>query len=484
MIEKECVVALDQGSSSSRALMIDGKGKVLRRAQFPLRMLRPKPGWIEHDPRAIWATQRRALESLIEAAKRPPSALAIACQRSTMIFWDAKTGQAVGPAMSWQDGRAASFAAALGDLAERTHAKTGLYLTPYYSAPKIAWAFANLPEVRRVLDAGRLRVGPVGTFLVWKLTGGEVFACDPTLAQRTLLFDIEKLDWDEELLRTFGVPREALPEIRPSRADWGEWRFKSLRVPIRAVVGDQQAAALGLGAGREGEAALNYGTGAFLILNTGKRRPKIPGILSSVTCAEDGSLAYAAEGTVHAAATSFDWLRENLGLLKDTVEADKLWSRSASNGRRVWCLPAIGGLGAPYWDYKTRTAFFGLDSQTRREDLVRAVGEGLAFLVADIARSIRGAGFELRGASASGGLSRMKALVQFQADLLGVPIGLSREHEVTALGAARLAGLPLSAPKTAATLPPKLSALDSFKLQEQWKKLVGSLKTLSEDIPA
>jgi len=477
----ESVVAIDQGSSSSRALRLDAQGRVLKRAQVPLRIRHPAPGHVDHDPEELWSTQNRALERVL-SGHRLPEAIAIAAQRSTVVFWDSSTGKAVGPALSWMDGRSAPIVERLRSLSPVVMARTGLVLTPYYSAPKIAWALENLPEVRGLADSGRLRIGPVATFLVHRLTRGEVFATDPTFAQRMLLLDIDRVDWDEELLRGFGIPREALPKLLPSRAQWGEVRRPGGRVPIRAVLGDQQAAALGLGVAREGQAALNYGTGAFLLLHTGSQRPRVPGILASVASqAADGRVDYLAEGTVHAAGTSFDWLHKNLGVLRGSTEVDRLWKASK---RRVWCLPAIGGLGAPRWDYKTQTLFFGLDSQTRREDLVRAVGEGIAFLIADIAQAVRAGGHPIRAARASGGLSRIGSLVRFQADLLQAPVLVSSEPEVTALGAARMAGLDVPAGKRERRVEPGMGAAQAERLHKSWGAFVEGAQRLSQALSA
>lgn len=473
------IVSLDQGSSSSRALWVDGKGRIRQRAQFPLGTRYPAAGFVEHEAEEIWNSQKRALEQVLSKGRTPDS-LAIATQRSTVLFWDARTGRPAAPAMSWQDGRAQEDIRPIQfqrDLQEWVHARTGLVLTPYYSAPKIAWALRHLKRVRQLADSGQLRIGPVGTYLVWKLTGGEVFAVDPTLAQRTLLFDIDRQTWDLDLVKRFGVPLKALPRILPSQADWGEARLNGQRIPIRAVMGDQQAAAFGLGVAREGEGAINYGTGAFLMLHTGARRARIPGILNSVALQDsEGRSTYLAEGTVHAVDTCFKWLKTNLGLLKDLREVDRLWKRSK---RRVWCLPAIGGLGAPRWDYQTPTSFFGLDSQTRQEDLVRAVGEGIAFLLADIAHSVKEAGFVFKGIRASGGLSRLRQLVQFQADLLQIPIRLIHEKEATALGAASLAGLRFPSQKTGDLVRPRMKANDAKALHAAWQAFVHGTQQLA-----
>lgn len=486
-MSRDVVIALDQGSSSSRALAVDSRGRVLSRAQHRLVSHYPKPGWVEYDAENIYRTQSRALDEVLRGlpSSAKVAAVGLAAQRSTVVLWDRRTGKAACRVPSWQDGRAAAVVAPLQNRQASAHEKTGLYLTPYYSAPKIRWLLDNAPAARRLLDAGRLMIGPVSTYLLWRFTGGEVFAADPSMAQRTMLFNIRTFDWDPELLALFRVPRECLPAIRPSAGAWGSFERGGRRLDVRACLGDQQSATLGLGGSAEGSLVANYGTGAFLLLNTGSRQHRIPGLLTSVGWSrEGGEPAFLEEGTVHAAGTSFDWLRDNLGLLKDSSDIDRLCRASK---RRIWALPAIGGLGAPRWDYQTRTAFFGLDSQTRPEDLIRGVAEGLAFLLADIAGAMRGGGLELRDARASGGLSRVSYLLQFQADLLGLPITRCREAEVTALGAASLAAEAAGAPwagrlRVAAgdrRFEPTMPAAEAEGLRADWKAFVDSQAALS-----
>lgn len=478
------VVALDQGSSSSRAIAFDLKGRVLASARRPLKTFYPGPGRIEHDPADLLRGARAALAEVRRRLGRPPLAIGLAAQRSTIVLWDRRDGRPVGRALSWQDGRAAEIAESLADKRFAAYEKTGLVLTPYYSAAKIAWVLRGSREARKLADAGRLAVGPVSTFLIWHLTRGEVFAADPTMAQRTLLFNLATLDWDEELLRWFDIPREILPEIRPSLGDWG----RADGVPITAGLGDQQAAVLGLGARGRAEAALNLGTGAFFLLNVGEQPRRVPGLLSSVAFQRAaGRSAYLLEGTVHAAGTSLDWLREGLGLLGGAEEADKLCRAST---HRVLSLNAIGGLGAPRWDYQSPAAFVGLTSRTRRADVVRGVVEGIAFLVGDIARTMTAAGIEIGSVRASGGLSRLDALLSFQADLLQLPVARCAEAEATALGAAALAaeGAGLAAlesfprAKVERTFKPRLAREEADRLAAGWGLFVDGVRRLGVEL--
>jgi len=488
-VSQPLIIALDQGSSTSRALAIDSRGQVRARAQFPVRTFYPKAGWVEHDALEIARTQEAALDAVLAALPRSSEVLglSVASQRSTVVFWDRRTGKPASRAPSWQDGRAAAVVAPLQGRQADTHERTGLYLTPYYAGPKMKWFLDNEPAVRRLVDEDRLLAAPVSTFLVWRLTRGEVFAADPSLAQRTLLFNLRTMDWDPVLLDLFAVPRSALPSIFSSAGDWGSVSRGGRKIPILACLGDQQAAAIGLGGMAAGSSVANYGTGAFFLHNTGSDQSRVPGLLTSVGWKlRDQPAVFLQEGTVHAAGASFDWLRENLGLLKKNGDIERL-CRASKN--RVLVLPAIGGLGAPRWDYHTRSAFFGMTSQTRSADLVRGVAEGIAFLVADIVGALRAAGLQPGSVKASGGLSRISFLLQFQADLLGVDVERCGEAEVTALGAASLAAQALGAPwadklrraKVNRVFKPALPAAESQALLAAWSAFVKAQAALSRE---
>lgn len=480
----DAIVALDQGSSSSRALAVGPGGRVLARAQVALRTHRPRPGFAEHDALELAAGQERALDQVL--ARLPGRVrvigLGIACQRSTVVLWDRQTGKPAARALSWQDARAAEVTARLADRQAETHAKTGLYMTPYYSAPKIRWLLEREAGVRRLADSGRLMAAPVATFLLWRLSRGQTFAADPTTAQRMLLYGLDSGSWDEGLLSLFGVPRACLPAIRPTIGAWGSIRRGGREIPVLAVCGDQQAAAFGQGAREPGAAVLNYGTGAFLLLHAGTEARRVPGLLTSVA-AEGG---YFQEGTVHAAATSLEWLEQSLGLGR-AREADALCRRSRE---RVWALPAIGGLGAPRWDYATPAAFFGLTGRTKAEDLVRATAEAVAYLVADVAHALRAAGYGFSSLAASGGLARVGHILQTQADLLQRPILRLKETEGTALGAAAMAaeaaGVPWAAglgkPRAERTFAPRIPAEEAARRHAGWAAFVRAQQALAKEL--
>ncbi len=488
---RQAVIALDQGSSSSRALAIDSSGKVLARAQFKIKTFYPQAGWVEHDALDIARTQEAALDAVL--AKLPKSVevvgVGLACQRSTVVFWDKETGKPAARAPSWQDGRASAVIAPWQHRQAEVHELTGLYLTPYYSGPKIRWFLDNDKQVLELLERDRLMIGPVSSFLIWRLTKGEVFAADPTLAQRMMLLNLHAMDWDESLLDMFGVPRSAVPKILPSAGDWGTAVRCGRKLPLRACLGDQQSAMIGLGGSELGSSIANYGTGAFFLHNTGAEQHRIPGLLTSVGWKIDGQApCFLQEGTVHAAGASFDWLRENLGLL-DGRDLDKV---CAASKQRLLALNAIGGLGAPRWDYTTKTAFFGIDSQTRPADFVRAVTEGIAHLIADIVDALRGGGLKPGLVRASGGLSRVNHLMQFQSDLLGVDIQRCAEAEATALGVAELAAqaagadwarLLRSAPIDK-IFKPAMPSAESAKLRRNWKLFVETQAKLSRELAA
>lgn len=483
-MSRELILALDQGSSSSRALAFDSRGRVVARVQRPIKTFRPRPGWVEHDPLDIARSMERSLDELLArlSSKDKILGLGLACQRSTVVFWDKNTGRPACRALSWQDGRAAELLTTLQEHQNAAHEHTGLYLTPYYSAPKIRHVFENNPTARRLRDDGVLRAGPVSAFLTWRLTSGERSLADPTLAQRMMLYNIRAMDWDPWLLRLFGVPPEVLPELVPTAGNLGVIRRGGRSFPLMAVVGDQQAALYALGQ-EEGAGLVNYGTGAFFLLNTGASQHRVPGLLTSVGWRLGASPAYyLQEGTVHAAGTSFEWLRDNFKLMRGASEIDRLCARSQN---RLLALPAIGGLGAPRWDYSTPTVFFGLNSRSGPQDIVRGVTEGLAFLISDIVSALRSSGLNPGRLRAAGGLSRSSYLLQFQSDLLGLGLTRLRETEATAMGAAALAAKALGTGwgrftvAEEKTFQPKMTPQDSERLRAQWRRFADASAELS-----
>ncbi|OGR47020.1 MAG: hypothetical protein A2X37_05735 [Elusimicrobia bacterium GWA2_66_18] len=488
MRAREVLLALDQGSSSSRAVLFDLKGRVVALAQRPVRTRRPRAGWVEHDALELATTLESALDAALSKLGPKDRVLAagLAVQRSTIVFCERDSFAPAAPAPSWMDGRAAEFAAALQERQGEVRGLSGLYATPYYSAPKIRWFLDHDKKVRALADAGRLLCAPVSTFIAARLTKGSVVAADPTCAQRTLLMNLDTQAWDAGLLALFGLCAELLPSIRPSAGDWGMISRHGRQIPLLATVGDQQSAALGLGASKEGAAMANFGTGAFLLRHTGPTPSRAPGLLASAAATFESLRGYYLEGTVHAAGTAFEWLRDNLGLLKDMKAIDAAFKASR---HRVLVLPAIGGLGAPRWDYKTKTAFFGLDSQTTSHDLVRGTAEGLCMLLADAAAVMTASGFPVMRVSVAGGLSRSNAMMAFQADALGAVLERREEVEATALGAAILAAKAagLAEPEKMAdagvekTFMPRSSETERAKRRSEWTAFVESTQRLSRE---
>ncbi|MBI2385747.1 MAG: glycerol kinase [Elusimicrobia bacterium] len=489
MKTRDLLLALDQGSSSSRAVLFDLKGRIVSLAQRPVRTKRPKAGWVEHDPLELAKTLESALDAVLSRLGPKDRVLAagLAVQRSTVVFCEKGSFKPAASAPSWMDGRAAEFVAPLQERQGEVHGLSGLYATPYYSAPKIRWFLDRAPKVRALADAGRLLCAPVSTFIAARLTKGAVVAADPTCAQRMLLMNLDTAAWDPALLALFGLSAELLPSIRSSAGDWGVIERKGRKIPLLAAVGDQQSAAIGLGAANEGDAVANYGTGAFLLRHTGPRPERAPGLLASAAATVGGLRGYYLEGTVHAAGTSFEWLKDNLGLMKDAKAVDEAFKKSK---RRVLMLPAIGGLGAPRWDYKTKTAFFGLDSQTTKHDLVRATAEGLCMLLADAAAVMTASGSPVTRARVAGGLSRADAMMSFQADALGATLERRKEVEATALGAAILAakaaGLPdperMADARVEKTFAPKSEEGARAKRRAEWTSFVESTQRLSREV--
>jgi glycerol kinase len=442
------LLALDQGTTSSRAILFTLEGEVVGVARRAFRQLYPEPGWVEHDPWEIWESQLWAAREVLRQAGADPRAvvaLGITNQRETTLVWDRATGRPLHRAIVWQDRRTASLCEALRarGLEPLFRERTGLLLDPYFSGTKLAWLLENVPGLREKAEWGEALFGTVDTWLLWNLTGGEVHATDPTNASRTLLFNLHTLSWDEELLGLLRVPRAMLPEVRPSDGEFGETLPKLLGapIPIRGVLGDQQAALFGQAALSPGEGKCTYGTGAFLLLNTGERPvPSQRGLLTTVAWSLGGKATYALEGSVFVAGAAIQWLKE-VGFLGEEGEVEAL-ARSVADAGGVYLVPGFTGLGAPYWDPYARGAILGLTRGTTKAHLARAALEGVAFLVGEVAEAMaEEAGLPLQELRVDGGMAENDLFLQIQADLLGVAVARPRVTETTALGAALMAGV-------------------------------------------
>ncbi|WP_415908963.1 glycerol kinase GlpK [Oleiharenicola sp. Vm1] len=443
------VLALDQGTTSSRALVFDRRGRPRAAAQQEFPQHFPRPGWVEHDPHDLWETTRlTALGALARAdlTARDLAALGLTNQRETTLLWDRRTGRPLHRAIAWQDRRTAELCAQLRQSGREPlfRRRTGLLLDPYFSGTKLAWLLDHVPGARRRAERGELAFGTVDTWLIWQLTGGAVHATDASNASRTLLFNLRTGDWDDTLLNILRIPREVLPEVRDSSGAFGEvTAVPALRgVPITGVAGDQQAALFGQACFRPGMAKNTYGTGCFLLLHTGDRPvASRHQLLTTVAWRLGGRLEYALEGSVFIGGAVVQWLRDGLGLIARSADVEKLAARVPDNGG-VYLVPAFAGLGAPHWDAAARGTIVGLTRGSTAGHLARAALESIAYQSADLLAAMRAdCARPLRELRVDGGAVVNDALMQFQADLLRVPVVRPRTTETTALGAAYLAGL-------------------------------------------
>jgi len=449
------VLALDQGTTSSRAILFDESGTAVSAAQREFRQIYPQSGWVEHDPREIWATQRYVARKAVKKAGVDPRqilAVGVANQRETTVLWDRESGAPVHNAIVWQDRRTAAHCETLkNEGAEQIiREQTGLVVDPYFSATKIAWILDEVPGLRRRAERGEVAFGTVDSWLVWNLTGGKRHLTDPSNASRTMLYDIHRGEWSDELLRIFGVPRELLPEVLPSSHVYGETERGVLgeKLPIAGLAGDQQAALFGQGCHRAGMAKNTYGTGCFLVLHTGLDAITSRHGLLTTRAAHPGmphlpagTRQFALEGSVFVAGAVVQWLRDGLGLIRKSADVETL-AASVPDSDGVHLVPAFTGLGAPHWDPYARGTIVGLTRGSRAGHIARAALESIAFQSAELLRTMQqDAAMELQELRVDGGATANDLLMQFQADLLGVPVVRPRTLETTALGAAYLAGL-------------------------------------------
>ncbi|HET9017390.1 MAG TPA: glycerol kinase GlpK [Thermomicrobiaceae bacterium] len=441
------ILALDQGTTSSRAILFDHDGRPLGTRGRPLTQHYPQPGWVEHDPDEIWAGQLETARAALAA--RPDAdvlALGVTNQRETTLLWERATGRPVYPAIVWQDRRTAGHCERLRADGWETpvRERTGLLLDPYFSGTKLAWLLDHVDGLRARAERGELTFGTVDTFLLWRLTGGRVHVTDPSNASRTMLFNIHRLDWDDDILHALAIPRALLPEVRPSSAVVGhaDPALLGRAIPIAGVAGDQQAAAFGQACFTPGMAKQTYGTGGFLLMNVGDRpRPSRHGLLSTVAWSLDGRVSYALEGAIFVAGAAIQWLRDGLGIIADAAESERL-ARAVDSTGGVYLVPAFAGLGAPYWDPYARGTIVGLTRGSGRAEIARAALEAVAFQTRDVLEAVRAdAGVDPAALRVDGGMVANDFLLQFQADVAGCPVERPAVAETTALGAAYLAGL-------------------------------------------
>ncbi len=494
-IENRFVLALDQGTTSSRAILFDADAQVVAQAQQEVPPIYPRPGWVEHDPVALWASQlwtaRESLERSRVAAAHV-AAIGIANQRETTLLWERATGEPVYNAIVWQDRRTAPLCEQLraDGLELQFRERTGLTLDPYFSGTKLRWLLDNVPDARRRARRGELAFGTVDSWLLWMLTGGRRHATDTTNASRTLLFNLHTLQWDQDLLEILDIPAEVLPDVLPSAACIGETEPELLGapVPICGVAGDQQAATFGQACFRRGMAKNTYGTGSFLLMNTGEDpRPSCHRLLTTVGWTFAGRTAYALEGSVFVAGAAVQWLRDELGVIREAAETETL-AASVPHSAGVYFVPAFTGLGAPYWDSEARGALLGLTRGAGRAHIARAALEAVCFQSRDVLEAMGAdCGAPVTELRVDGGMTANDLLLQMQADLLGIPVHRPVVTETTALGAAYLAGLQAgvwSGPEDIAarwrvdrTFEPWIREDERESLYAGWKRAVARVRS-------
>ncbi|MCB1225773.1 MAG: glycerol kinase GlpK [Verrucomicrobiales bacterium] len=453
------LLALDQGTTSSRAIVFDLHGRLVATAQREFAQHFPKPGWVEHDAAEIWQTQLAVAKAALKKAKLKPAdvaAIGITNQRETVVLWDRKTGEPVAPAIVWQDRRTAGFCDGLKKEGHETTVRrtTGLVIDAYFSASKIRWLLDHHKGLRRRVERGEIAFGTIDCWLLWKLTSGRVHATDVSNAARTSLMDLSKGRWDPKMLDLFGVPASLLPEIRSSSEVFGTTTLLGGEIPIAGIAGDQQAALFGQRCVKPGMVKNTYGTGCFMVLHTGQRRISSKNKLLTTAAWKlgDGPIEYALEGSIFIAGAVVQWLRDGLGIIKNSAEVEALAAQVTDTGG-VFLVPAFAGLGAPHWDPYARGTLVGMTRGTSRAHIARAALEGIALEVADILEAMRkDSGIDIRELRVDGGASNNGLLMQMQSDLLGVPVQRPVVTETTALGAALLAGLGVGVWKSASAL--------------------------------
>jgi glycerol kinase len=489
-MEQKYILALDQGTTSSRAILFDHKGQVAGLAQKEFHQIYPKPGWVEHDPMEIWGTQSGVMREVMETAGIRPqeiAAIGITNQRETTVVWDKNSGRPICNAIVWQDRRTADICDDLKarQLEPYIREATGLLADAYFSGTKLKWILDHVEGAREKAERGELLFGTIDTWLIWKLTGGKQHVTDYSNASRTLLFNINHLDWDDKLLNELNIPRSMLPDVRSSSEVYGMTEpqlFGGVEIPIAGAAGDQQAALFGQTCFQPGQAKNTYGTGCFMLMHTGEKMVESKsGLLTTIAWGIDGKVEYALEGSIFIAGAAVQWLRDGLRFI-DAASDSEYFASKVEDSEGVYVVPAFAGLGAPYWDMYARGAIFGLTRGSNKEHIIRATLESLAYQTKDVLSAMEeDSGIQLQALRVDGGAVSNNLLMQFQADILGVQVERPKLTETTALGAAYLAGLAVgfwkrqeildrSYPNT--VFQPKMTEEVRAKLYKGWKKAV------------
>ncbi|WHY02489.1 glycerol kinase GlpK [Neobacillus sp. DY30] len=485
------ILSIDQGTTSSRAIIFNKNGEIVHSAQKEITQYFPKPGWVEHNPNEIWGSILSVVAEVLSESEIKPEQIAgigITNQRETAIVWDKETGHPVYNAIVWQSRQTTEICEELKEKGyhDLFRNKTGLLIDPYFSGTKVKWILDHVEGAREKADQGKLLFGTVDTWLVWKLSGGRAHVTDYSNASRTLMFNIYELKWDDELLGILGVPYSMLPEVRPSSEIYGktvDYHFFGNEIPISGVAGDQQAALFGQACFEEGMAKNTYGTGCFMLKNTGENAVRSGhGLLTTIAWGLNGKVEYALEGSIFVAGSAIQWLRDGLRMFKDAKDSEAYAAKVDSNDG-VYVVPAFVGLGTPYWDSEVKGAVFGLTRGSTKEHFIRATLESLAYQTKDVIAAMEAdSGIELKTLRVDGGAVKNNFIMEFQSDILNVPVERPVVNETTALGAAYLAGLAVGfwesqeeiAKQWAVdrTFLPKLSEENRNKLYDGWKKAV------------
>lgn len=497
---KNYILALDQGTTSSRAMLFDRTSGIVGTAQKELTQYYPHPGWVEHDPEEIWQTQYDVMvEVLAKTGIRPAeiAAIGISNQRETTVVWDKKTGKPVHRAIVWQCRRTTTIVEELQaeGWRDKIQDKTGLVLDAYFSATKVKWILDHAEGARDKAECGELLFGTIDTWLVWKLTAGQIHVTDYSNASRTMLFNIHDLSWDEEIMAKLGIPRSMLPDVKASSAVYGQTYpglFQDENIPIAGMAGDQQAALFGQMCFKPGMAKNTYGTGCFMLMNTGKEAvASRNGLLTTIAWGLKGNIEYALEGSVFVAGAAIQWLRDGLKMI-DYAAQSEYFASQAGDSAGVYVVPAFTGLGAPYWNMRARGGIFGLTRGAGKEHFIRATLESLAYQTKDVLTAmVNDSGIELPALNVDGGAVANNFLMQFQADILGVPVERPQIIETTALGAAYLAGLAVgfwhdqleieAARQLEHRFEPQINDEQRTKLYRGWQKAVERVLDWEEE---
>ena len=439
------ILAIDQGTTSSRAIIFSKSGKKLISSQLEFKQFFPKNGWVEHNPNEIWSTTIKVTKNVLLKSKKLKiniKALGITNQRETTVCWDKRTGEPVYNAIVWQDRRTENYCKKIKKKEKLIRKKTGLFLDPYFSATKIKWIIDNVPKAKKLFKKNELLFGTIDTFLIWKLTNGKIHATDATNASRTMLFNITSNKWDKDILKIFKLNEKILPTVKNSADDFGFTSEKIVgqKIKISAVLGDQQAAAIGQACFEKGSVKSTYGTGAFLLMNTGEKKIMSKNKLITTICYRiNNKTTYALEGSIFIAGAGVQWLRDKIRLIDNAYETEKI-AKSKKNSKGVYVVPAFTGLGAPYWNSKSRGLIMGLTRDSDWRDLVRATIESVAYQTSDLFLSMRKDGLNPKSVKVDGGMVSNNWFVQFLSEILKIKITRSKINETTALGAAYMAG--------------------------------------------